>query len=412
MKTDIDALMQEAGLDALLVIGSAAHNPPLTYFTGNVHVSHGDLFKKRGQAPVLVCDPMEREEAARAGMATHVRDTAAWLALLSQNGGDQTETAAQDYAGLLRQFDVRGRLALYGQAEIGSAYPVFRRLGELAPQIEIVAEAPAQAVLRRARTTKDELEIERLRAIGKTTVAVVAEVATFLTSHQARDGVLVGRNGEPLTVGEVKRRINLWLAMRDAENTEGTIFALGRDAGIPHSVGADGDLIRLGTPIVFDIYPCEAGGGYFYDMTRTWCLGHAPDEVVRTYTDVLEVYRQVTDALRPGTLFREYQRKTCELFEARGHPTIRSQPGTLEGYVHSVGHGVGLDVHEIPYSRDQEDNLDRLSTGSVFTIEPGLYYPDRGLGVRLEDTYWMAPDGGAEVIAEFPLDLVLKVPGG
>jgi len=268
-----------------------------------------------------------------------------------------------------------------------------------------------RAVLRRARATKDEQEIERLRAIGKSTVAVVAEVATFLTSHQPRDGVLVNRNGEPLTVGEVKRRINLWLAMRGAENPEGTIFSLGRDAGVPHSVGAEGDLIRVGTPIIFDIYPCEAGGGYFYDLTRTWCLGYAPDDVARVYADVLEVYRATTAAIRPEALFRDYQRMTCELFEARGHPTVKSNPNTLEGYVHSLGHGVGLDVHETPFSRDQEDNQDRLLAGSVFTVEPGLYYPDRGLGVRLEDTYWVRPGGGAEIIAEFPLDLVLKVPG-
>lgn len=411
MKSDIDALMQEAGLDALLITGSAAHNPPMTYLTGIVHVSHADLFKKRGQAAVLVCDPMEREEAARTGLATHVREPAAWLALLAQTGGDVVETQARDYAGLLDAFDIRGRLGLYGQADIGSAFPVFRRLAELAPQVEIVAEAPMRAVLRRARATKDEQEIERLRAIGKSTVAVVAEVATFLTSHQPRDGVLVNRNGEPLTVGEVKRRINLWLAMRGAENPEGTIFSLGRDAGVPHSVGAEGDLVRVGTPIIFDIYPCEAGGGYFYDLTRTWCLGYAPDDVARVYADVLEVYRATTAAIRPEALFRDYQRMTCELFEARGHPTVKSNPNTLEGYVHSLGHGVGLDVHETPFSRDQEDNRDRLLAGSVFTVEPGLYYPDRGLGVRLEDTYWVRPGGGAEIIAEFPLDLVLKVPG-
>jgi len=344
-------------------------------------------------------------------LATHVREPAAWLALLAQTGGDVVETQARDYAGLLDAFDIRGRLGLYGQADIGSAFPVFRRLAELAPQVEIVAEAPMRAVLRRARATKDEQEIERLRAIGKSTVAVVAEVATFLTSHQPRDGVLVNRNGEPLTVGEVKRRINLWLAMRGAENPEGTIFSLGRDAGVPHSVGAEGDLVRVGTPIIFDIYPCEAGGGYFYDLTRTWCLGYAPDDVARVYADVLEVYRATTAAIRPEALFRDYQRMTCELFEARGHPTVKSNPNTLEGYVHSLGHGVGLDVHETPFSRDQEDNQDRLLAGSVFTVEPGLYYPDRGLGVRLEDTYWVRPGGGAEIIAEFPLDLVLKVPG-
>ena len=90
---------------------------------------------------------------------------------------------------------------------------------------------------------------------------------------------MVKPNGDPLTIRDVKQRINLWLSERGAENPEDTIFAIGRDAGVPHSSGNPMTSLRLGQTIVFDIYPCEAGGGYFYDFTRTWCLGYAPDEV-------------------------------------------------------------------------------------------------------------------------------------
>ena len=93
------------------------------------------------------------------------------------------------------------------------------------------------------------------------------------------EDMLIGRDGEPVTIGQVKGLINLWLAERGAENPEGTIFAIGRDAAVPHSSGNPSDILRLGQTIVFDIYPCEAGGGYFYDFTRTWCLGYAPDDV-------------------------------------------------------------------------------------------------------------------------------------
>jgi Xaa-Pro aminopeptidase len=78
-----------------------------------------------------------------------------------------------------------------------------------------------------------------------------------------------------LTIGDVKRKINLWLAERDAVPSEGFIFAQGRDAGIPHSQGNPDDMLRLGQTIIFDIYPQERGGGYFYDFTRTWSLGYA-----------------------------------------------------------------------------------------------------------------------------------------
>jgi Xaa-Pro aminopeptidase len=239
----------------------------------------------------------------------------------------------------------------------------------------------------------------------------VADVANFLTSHRARNGVLINQHDEVLTIGEVKRRINLWLAMRGAENPEGAIFAIGRDAGVPHSVGDDPAPVEVGKSIIFDLFPCEAGGGYFYDITRTWCLGYAPDEVQRAHEDVLAVQQEMCSALRAGTPFRDYQRRTCQAFEARGHPTVQSRPDTREGYVHSLGHGVGLAVQERPFAGYTNHNQEPLVPGAVVTVEPGLYYPERGFGVRIEDTLWIRPDGTAEVLAEYPRDLILKVQG-
>jgi Xaa-Pro aminopeptidase len=101
----------------------------------------------------------------------------------------------------------------------------------------------------------------------------------------------------------------------------------------------------------------------------------------------------------------------CDLFEAKGHPTIRQNPLTQEGYVHSLGHGVGLHIHEQPFSGPNSSDNEKLVPGVVVTVEPGLYYPDERLGVRLEDTVWMRPDGQVEVLAEYPLDLVLPMRG-
>ena len=134
------------------------------------------------------------------------------------------------------------------------------------------------------------------------------------------------KDGSPITIGEVKRKINLWLAEHGVENPEGTIFAIGRDAGIPHSTGTATDALRLGQTIVYDIFPCEAGGGYFYDFTRTWCLGYAPDSVLKVYEDVKKVYDTLPAELKLNAPFANYQKRTCELFEAMGHPTIMTNP--------------------------------------------------------------------------------------
>ncbi len=131
---------------------------------------------------------------------------------------------------------------------------------------------------------------------------MVGRTAEFLTSHVAKNGRLVKRNGKPLTIGEVKSNINLWLAEAGAENPEGTIFSIGRDAGIPHSSGTLTDELTLGKTIIFDIFPCEQLGGYFYDFTRTWCLGYAPDPAQKLYEDVKKVYDTVVSELKVNTL--------------------------------------------------------------------------------------------------------------
>ena len=410
MKTDIDRLMKEADLDALLVFGPAAHNAPMTYFTGLAHLSVGFLLKIRDGKAVHFHYPMEREEAAATGLET--KDIFAdydYPALLEQANRDSNQAQALLIEKVLAEYKIRGRIGIYGKIEFGHWLRTIDFLRRKLPDVELLGEGMLRSVIAQARVTKDDSEIERIRAMGRITTSVVGDVAGFLTSHSVKDGYLVNREGEQLTIGNIKRKINLWLAMRGAENPKGSIFAVGRDAGIPHSTGTDADPIPVGQTIVFDIYPCETGGGYFYDFTRTWCLDHAPDDVLQIYEDVLEVYETVYSAIRPHKPCRAYQIQTCELFEAKGHPTVLSNPMTTDGYVHSLAHGIGLDVHEAPsfYSKD----ADVLLPGSVITVEPGLYYPDRGLGVRIEDTAWMRPDGVLETLVEFPKDLILKMQG-
>ena len=100
---------------------------------------------------------------------------------------------------------------------------------------------------------------------------------------------------------------------------------------------------------------------------------------------------------------------TCDFFEDRGHPTIATNTKTEEGYVHSLGHGLGLAVHEEPRFSDVPSNTDVLKPGHVFTVEPGLYYPERGYGIRIEDVIWIAPDGVIHNLTDFPKELVVNL---
>ncbi len=411
MKSDLDSLMQANNLDAILVIGPGTHNPPMVYLTGGGHLTHADLIKKRGEPPVLFYASMEREEAARTGLATRNLDDYRIEELLKQFEGNQVKAICARYKQMFADVGLEsGRVAIYGATDAGRAFSIFSALKEALPGIELVGET-GDSMLLNAMQTKDQKEIERIRGIGKTATEIIGKTADFITSHAVKNEVLIQKDGTPLTIGQVKSRIDLWVAEHGAENPEGTIFAMGHDAGVPHSTGNAKEALRLGQTIVFDFYPCEAQGGYYYDITRTWCLGYATDAALALYEDVLSVYRQVRSQLRLNAPCRDYQALTCELFEKLGHPTPRSHPQTTDGYVHSLGHGVGLYIHELPFFRLNGPEQMVLAPGVVITIEPGLYYPERNLGVRLEDTLWVRPDGVFETLADYPQDLVLPMKG-
>ena len=408
MKSDLDQLMETQDLDAILITGPAQHNPPMAYLAGTGHLTSADLIKKRGSDPILFYNPMERDEAAKSGLKTKNLSDYRFDELLKAANGNILQATILRYQKMLAEYDVSsGRIGIYGKLDAGSSYAIFSGLQENLPDLEFVGQL-GDSLLLNAMATKDTEEVERIRQMGSITTSVVGKVADYLTSHKSKNGVLVRSNGEPLVIGDIKKKINLWLTEFGVENPEGTIFAIGSDAGVPHSSGNNKDLLSLGQTIIFDIFPCEAGGGYYYDFTRTWCLGYAPDPVLAIYEDVLAVFKQMMDELEVNSLCYKYQDRTCEMFEERGHKTIKSNPQTQEGYVHSLGHGVGLYIHEYPrFSSSVKE--DQLSPGSVVTIEPGLYYPERGLGVRLEDTVWVRPDGEIEILAEYPLDLVLPL---
>jgi Xaa-Pro aminopeptidase len=411
MKSDLDQILAENDLAGIVVVGPGSHNPAMVYLTGGGHLTTADLIRRKGHLGMLFHGPMERDEAAKSGLETRSYSNYPFAELMKETGGDRFKASVLLYQRMLSDAGlIAGRVALYGKKDLGLGYSLFTALQQAMPEITFVGDLENK-VMQRAMMTKDENEVARIRRVGQITQQVVERTADFLCGQRVRENVLVKNDGTPITIGMVKGLINLWLAELGLENPEGTIFAIGRDAGVPHSSGNADDWLRMGQTIVYDIFPCETGGGYFYDMTRTWCLGYAPDEVQAVYDNVRSVFETIVAELRPGKHFGEYQKRTCELFAQQGHPTVMTTPDTEEGYVHSLGHGVGLNIHERPFSGAFAHPEDVLAPGSVITIEPGLYYPSRGMGVRIENTYWVQPDGAIEALVNPSIDLVLPVKG-
>jgi len=399
--------MEERGLDAILVSGSGYNNPPMYYMTGGTPLTRGYVLKKLQQPPVLLCSPMERELAEASGLTVINMNRYDYLGILREKG-DVLAASVELYRRIFADLGVQGRVGFYGMADQGQAWVLLEALDEQLEEIEVYGDFDV-TLIEIARATKDEAEVERIRQVGRRTCAIVGQTIEFLKSHRVSNGVLVQPDDTPLTIGRVHDEIRRMIAAAHLEDPLGFIFSIGRDAGIPHSKGCPDDVVALGRSIVFDIFPCEAGGGYYFDLTRTFCLGYAPPEVEKAYRDVYECMERVISSYAVGHEARSYQQQACEFFEERGHPTIASDSRTETGYVHNLGHGVGLSIHEEPRFLDAPLNTEVLRPGHVFTCEPGLYYPERGFGVRIEDVIYLDAEGAVHNLTDFPKELVITL---
>ncbi len=173
---------------------------------------------------------MERDEAARSGL--HTRDITDYQ-LVTKPGHSQllSLSPAEMYKRILTEMGItRGRVALYGKMDAGQSFAIFSALQAAMPELTLVGETDDSLILA-AMATKDEGEVARIRRMGQITTQVVGRTADLLTSQRVQDHILIKADGAPLTIGEVKNQINLWLAELGAENPDGTIFAHGPGCG-------------------------------------------------------------------------------------------------------------------------------------------------------------------------------------
>lgn len=193
-------------------------------------------------------------------------------------------------------------------------------------------------------------------------------------------------NHSRLTSEYIKAVIEKRLLDNDAF-CEGLICSSGVDSADPHSVGRGP--IKCGEPIVMDIFPKLMTERYFSDMTRTFVKGEADDRFIEMYNVVLDAQNIAFKMLKPNASCRDIHLSVCEYFESLGYDTIKKNKKINEGFIHTTGHGVGLDIHEPPFIGDN-DNF--LIEGDVVTIEPGLYYKNIG-GIRIEDIVFIKKEG-------------------
>ncbi|MGB7055181.1 MAG: M24 family metallopeptidase, partial [bacterium] len=309
---------------------------------------------------------------------------------------------------LFKDLKIKGEVVFYGNFPLGEGYNYTKQIQRVNKNIKVYS-GEGKGIIAQARTTKDKDEIARIKRVRN---AVIHAFDTMLGSvRECRvkgDGIFT-EGKRKLLIGDLRRIIRGELFARGIIDSEGMIVAQGRDAGVPHNSGRDRQPVKLGKPIVFDIFPQEIGGGYFFDFTRTVCFGHAPRPVRRLYQTVANAYEYAFLLLKTGRRTRDVEQRICEFFEKEGHKTFLSDPKNQTGYCHSLGHGVGLNVHERPFFNLFKTNTDRIQPGMVFTIEPGLYYPAKGYGVRIEDVIYINEKGKVINLTNYPSKLVVPI---
>lgn len=240
------------------------------------------------------------------------------------------------------------------------------------------------AAFETARAIKTASEIDEIRKACKVTADILEYAKSIVHQSTVRNHQLE-YEGSVLT-SERLRMLMEQYGFNHGACAEDTIVAGGKQAAQPHHKG-EGPLYE-GQLIVLDCFPYLKQSGYYGDMTRTVVKGHANPEQIGMYQCVRDCQQALIERIHPGVLTSDLMQFALDFFERAGFGLKQTSMG-CEGFIHSVCHGLGLDLHEYPSVGTQAIALE---AGMVITVEPGLYFYDIG-GVRIEDDVVVTPTG-------------------
>jgi len=235
-----------------------------------------------------------------------------------------------------------------------------------------------QARLTRATFVDAEPLMASLRVVKEADEVTALREAAHGVDHVADE--LRGVRFSGRTEREVSRIVSDLTLAAGHDSVSFAIVASGPNGASPHHEASD-RTIRSGDAIVVDF-----GGrvrGYGSDTTRMYCVGDPPDGFEDAYAVLLTAQKAAIAAVRPGV--------TAGSIDAVARTTI-DEAGYGASFIHRTGHGIGLDGHEQPYLVEGNDQV--IEAGMAFSIEPGIYLPDRW-GMRIEDIV-VAAEGGVD----------------
>lgn len=354
---------------AILIVATAEETSNLRYACGFT-APDAVVFLKHRATCHLVVPPLELGRAQQLGGRTRV-----WTPDDLDITAHERRTLSGWALGLLRQLKL-------DSVQVSRTFPVqiARTLESKGIRID-VCDTP----LFPKRVIKSEDEINNIREAQRAAVAAMRKAQQCIQqAHADQYGKLIWKN-KTLTSERVRFEIDVTLLRRNCMAAE-TIVAGGRQGADPHERGSGP--LYAGQPIVIDIFPQHREHGYWGDITRTVTNGDPHPDVLRMYRAVKKAQLEALGMVRPGARADRIHEHVDQVLKGAGFETSVKN-GVAEGFFHSTGHGVGLDIHEAPRISSLRQTLKK---GHVITIEPGLYYPSLG-GIRIEDTVAVTADG-------------------
>lgn len=234
------------------------------------------------------------------------------------------------------------------------------------------------------RTLKNQSELIEIQKACTLTAQGIDFVKKILSQSQVKDQILYYED-KILTSESLRSKLEAYCLSLGGYATD-TIICGGAEASNPHSRGTGP--LRANELIVIDFFPRLQTSHFYGDMTRTVLKGKANPQQEQLYNCVLECQQAIISQIRPGVYTNDLMQFAVDFFEKSGYGVKKSQTG-YEGFIHSLGHGLGLNLHEYP---SVSHTPIELKPGMVITIEPGLYFKDLG-GVRIEDDILVTPNG-------------------
>ena len=351
----LDAAIAAAGARAYVAYGSSADADMryLTRFRTSDPVPFVQIAGEKGR---IIVSQMEYERAARESIAVPVTRAEAGLTEILKEEKNRWRAYARMIANLAG-----------GDILIPPQFPA-----ALARELEGLSRVVVDNdTVLSMRAVKSEEEIAAIARVQKATDAAMGGAIASIRSAKVKKGVLY-RGKTPLTSEMLQREVAMSLLERGCRAVD-TIISCGEDSAVPHVRGSGP--LRENAPIILDIFPQDEETGYTADMSRTVVKGEPSDRVREMFGAVLNAQALAMSLARPGVTGAEVHGKVVDYFKEQGFES------NMKGFIHNLGHGVGLEVHELPTVGPSGGEL---AEGNVITLEPGLYYPGTG-GVRLED---------------------------